>query len=150
METTKVYLETQVLWSMIDINGHLRHSAYADLAAQARVNVLMELGLDQASMQLGIGPILFREELIYHKEIKINERVSVSVALKKFRKDGKRYTLVSEIFNADQLLCATITVDGAWLDISTRKLTSLPEPLNQTFVKIPQTRDFVLEEVPEK
>lgn len=149
MEARKVYLNTQVLWSMIDVNGHLRHSAYADLAAQARVNVLIDLGLDKATMKLGIGPILFREELIYHREIRINDVVSVSVALKKFRKDGKRYTLVSEIFNSENVRCATIIVDGAWLDVKSRKLTALPDNLNETFVKISQTDDFVLEEVPE-
>ncbi|HLU17875.1 MAG TPA: thioesterase family protein [Edaphocola sp.] len=150
METKKIYLHSQVLWSMIDINGHLRHSAYADLAAQARVNVLVDLGLDKAAMKLGLGPILFREELVYHKEIKPNDMVSVSVALKKFRQDGKRYTLVSEIYNAAQSLCATVTVDGAWLDIKTRKLAALPQELNDAFVKIPRTEDFLLEAAPEE
>jgi hypothetical protein len=59
METQNVFLATQILWSMIDANGHLRHSAYADLAAQARVNVLAALGLANEIAGLRIGPILF-------------------------------------------------------------------------------------------
>jgi acyl-CoA thioester hydrolase len=40
-----IYYEGQVLWSQIDANRHLRHSAYADFCAQARSNMLNKIGL---------------------------------------------------------------------------------------------------------
>jgi len=40
-----IFYEGQVLWSQIDANVHLRHSAYADFCAQARSNMLNKLGL---------------------------------------------------------------------------------------------------------
>ena len=65
-----VFYEGQVLWSQIDANMHLRHSAYADVAAQARVMLLESLGLDGKILATEkLGPILFREELIYLKEV---------------------------------------------------------------------------------
>src|SRR5690606_41800311 len=98
METKKIYLHSQVLWSMIDINGHLRHSAYADLAAQARVNELVDLGLDKAAMKLGLGPILFREALVCHKEIKPNDMISIYIALTKIQQNAKRYNVHRYIY----------------------------------------------------
>jgi acyl-CoA thioester hydrolase len=63
--------QTMVLWSMIDANGHLRHSTYADLAAQARIYELALLGIDQEMFQqYKMGPVLFREETIYLREVK--------------------------------------------------------------------------------
>ncbi len=58
-----VFLETKVLWAQIDANMHLRHSAYADFAAQARLDMLQYIGMTPAVLhQEHIGPILFREE----------------------------------------------------------------------------------------
>lgn len=146
MEAQHIFLETQILWSMIDVNGHLRHSAYADLAAQARVNVLGALGLAKEIRKLNIGPILFREELTYLKEIKMNEQVRVSVELKRYRSDGARYSLVSRIIRSDGALSAMVVVDGAWLDLKDRKLCTLPEMMQEAFIKIPKTADFEIYE----
>ena len=41
-----VFYEGKVMWSQIDANMHLRHSAYADFAAQARLEILEKLGFD--------------------------------------------------------------------------------------------------------
>ncbi len=142
METQNVFLATQILWSMIDANGHLRHSAYADLAAQARVNVLGALGLANEIAALRIGPILFKEELSYLKEVRMNEEVKVTVELSRYRSDGGRYSLVSNIIRSDGALSATVMVEGAWLDLKQRKLCSLPEAMQQAFIKIPKTVDF--------
>ena len=61
----KVYFEGQVMWSQIDANQHMRHSAYADFAAQARLVMLEEAGLGPAVLyKLNIGPLMFREALI--------------------------------------------------------------------------------------
>jgi acyl-CoA thioester hydrolase len=38
------FYEGQVMWSQVDANMHLRHSAYADFAAQARLMLLEKLG----------------------------------------------------------------------------------------------------------
>lgn len=142
MEQDNVFLETQILWSMIDANGHLRHSAYADLAAQARVNVLAALGLEKEIMKLGIGPILFKEELTYLKEIRMNDKVKVTVSLRSYRSDGARYSLVSQIIRSDEAVSATVVVEGAWLDLRQRKLCALPEAMQEAFIKIPKTIDF--------
>ena len=71
-----VFYEGQVLWSQMDANQHMRHSAYADFAAQARLNMLESVGLKLSKLfEYNIGPVLFKEELIYLREVALNEHL---------------------------------------------------------------------------
>lgn len=146
-----IYFEGKVLWSQIDSNNHLRHSAYADFGAQARLELLKSLGFDADSLEkLKIGPILFREELIYLREIRPNDTVRVTCEMTHCRRDGSRWTFTQAIYRSDGVQAATINTHGAWVDIEKRKLVPLPSDWAEKFMLIPQTADFVLEEVPVK
>jgi acyl-CoA thioester hydrolase len=135
--------ETQVLWSQIDANAHLRHSAYADIAAQARISMLEETGLKFSIFEeLKIGPILFREELLYLREIKINDHIKVVSVLTKSRPDGSRWSIRHEIYRSDGIKSAIVNVDGAWIDIEKRKLTNLPEEYAKVFMSVPKSEDY--------
>lgn len=140
-----IFYEGQVLWSMIDANGHLRHSAYADFAAQARVNVLEKLGVTRQLFESKLGPILFREEITYLKEIRMNETIKVTVELLKSRKDHSRYTILCSLFNENNILASEIKVDGAWLDLNQRKLGKLSEEIIIAFEKFPKSSSFHIE-----
>jgi acyl-CoA thioester hydrolase len=151
-QMNKVFLKSKVLWSQIDANMHLRHSAYADFAAQARVEMLETLGMTAGVMQKNrIGPILFREESIYYKEIKPGDTVSVTCLLTKCRADGSRWSFTQEIFREDGVLAARVNVDGAWIDMMKRKLAAPPVDFNKKFLEeLPKAEGFVLETVTEK
>ena len=132
------------MWSHLDANMHMRHSAYADFAAQARIEALAELGLDLKTFQrLHIGPILFREETTYLREVNINEQLTVTTALTGSRKDGARWAIRHELFKADGVKAAVINVEGAWIDTLKRKLTTLPEELAAHFAHLPKAADYV-------
>lgn len=146
-----VFFEGKVLWSQIDSNNHLRHSAYADFGAQARIEILNKLGFDaKVFAKLNVGPILFREELIYLREIAPGDTVKVTCEMTSCRKDGSRYSFVQAIYRGDGIQAAQINIQGAWIDIEKRKLTGLPQEWADKFMHIPKTKDFVLEEVPVK
>ena len=138
-----VCYKATVMWAQIDANQHMRHSAYADFAAQARMALLDTLGLKaNVFLKNNRGPILFREELVYIKEINMNELISVSCELLKCKKDGSKWTIKHQVYNSKQELSAIITVDGAWIDLSKRKIASLPENILHLFMKIPRSADF--------
>jgi acyl-CoA thioester hydrolase len=133
----------KVMWSHLDANMHMRHSAYADFAAQARIEALTDLGLDLKTFQrLHIGPILFREETTYLREVGINEELTVTTELIKGRKDGSRWSIRHEITKADGVKAAVIVVEGAWLDVLKRKLATLPEELAEHFAQLPRSADY--------
>ena len=63
-------LPLQIRWSDLDPNFHLRHSVYYDWAAMCRMEFLTRNGLTPALMQqMQFGPIIFREEAVFRKEI---------------------------------------------------------------------------------
>ncbi|HRH65418.1 MAG TPA: acyl-CoA thioesterase [Bacteroidia bacterium] len=125
----KVYKKNlELRWSDLDPNYHLRHSVYYDLAAQIRTSFLEEHGLTIRQLQeLHLGPVLFREEGIFRREIRFGEQSSINLQLLRLKKDYSRFSFRHEITREDGTHCAIITVDGAWIDTLTRKLTSPPE-----------------------
>lgn len=134
----------KVMWSHLDANMHMRHSAYADFAAQARIEALEELGLDMKTFQrLHIGPILFREETTYLREVGVNEEITVKTELTASRKDGSRWALRHELLKENGVKAAVIVVEGAWIDILKRKLATLPEELAQHFMELPRSADYI-------
>lgn len=138
----QLFYEGQVLWSQIDANQHLRHSAYADLAAQARLNMLESVGLKFSRLaQAKIGPVIFREELCYLREVRIGEVIKINCELVKARADGSRWTIRHELVRSDGITAAIIICEGAWIDTEKRKLTSLSPEMSQLFLKLPGSED---------
>jgi len=139
-----IFFKGQVLWSQIDANRHLRHSAYADFGAQARSNMLNTLGLSLEQFAKNkIGPILFREELKYFREVKLDEYITVSVQLDKLNTSNGRFSFRHLVHKENGVVAAEIMVDGAWLDLNTRKLTDIPADWYTIIHKIPRTENYI-------
>jgi len=139
-----VFYEGQVIWAQIDANRHLRHSAYADLCAQARSNLLNQAGLslDKFSTR-EIGPILFREELNYYREVKMDEFVKVTVELTRYNPVNSRFSFRHVIYKDNGTKCAVVNVDGAWMDLKLRKLTAVPDDWKVILSSLPRSVDYV-------
>jgi len=130
-------------WADFDPNNHMRHSAYTDYAAEARVRMFNEYGLNLIEFnKLNIGPILFREETIFRKEIRLSEDISVEVFLKGISENGERFKFSHKIFKTEGSLAAEVEIYGAWLDLKTRKLTKPPKIVLEALKDIERTEDF--------
>jgi len=120
--------EIHIRWADLDPNFHVRHSAYYDFGAQHRVEILEQLGMSMRIMQeQHFGPILFREECVFKREMRMNQKVFISTKVGKIKEDASRWTLIHEFINDKDELLATITVDGAWMDTKLRKIAN-PTP----------------------
>src|SRR5260221_2652182 len=91
----------QIRWSDMDANRHLRHSAYYDYAAAMRIMILSDSGLTLKKLEeFEIGPILFREEAIFKREIRFDDKITVDVGLVKstaaFSRCGLRHQFIKE------------------------------------------------------
>ena len=125
-------------WADMDPNGHMRHSAYADYAADQRLVLLSAWGYDiKEFARLRLGPILFREETVFLKEVHIGEEIRVDSRLLSVNDDGTRWSIRHTIYKADARVAANVTVDGAWLDLDKRKLTTPPMALTEAFRTLP-------------
>jgi acyl-CoA thioester hydrolase len=132
-------------WSDLDPNFHVRHSAYYDFGAQHRIEILESLGLTMKVLQTNhFGPILFREECIFRKEIGLSDTLFIHTKISKMRSDASRWSIVHELKNEQDTLCATITVDGAWMDTKLRKIANpTPDIALEALSSIPKTADFI-------
>lgn len=133
----------QLRWSDLDPNFHVRHSVFYDWGAFCRVEFLNEFGLTSHVMQeLKFGPILFREECVFRKEIRSGDEIKIDLQLLRSKKDFSRWSIQHSIVKSDGTLCAILTVDGAWIDVVRRKLASPPEKVHEVFNKMPKPENF--------
>lgn len=133
----------EIRWSDLDPNYHVRHSAYYDYGAYSRISFFNEYGITTTSlMENNIGPILFREECVFRKEIKFGDDITINLWLDKASSDMSRWTIVHELKKEGNILAAVITVEGAWIDTQIRKLTKPPELFRKAFEQLPRTEKF--------
>jgi acyl-CoA thioester hydrolase len=135
----------EVRWADLDPNFHVLHSKYYDFGAYVRMSFLTENGITPEALSMyNIGPIIFREECFFRKEIKFRDVVKVTLLLSKARKDASRWTMKHKVILNDNTIAAQITVDGAWMDTVIRKLATPPAAFVNAFDVIPKSQDFAV------
>lgn len=137
--------KNEVRWADLDPNFHMLHSKYYDIGGYCRMSLLVERGITPLFMkQNNIGPIVFREECIFKKEINFGDEIFVNVKIQKRTTDGARWTMVHEIWKNTDTLAAIITCDGAWMNTRLRKLAIPPHEIRVLFEDMPKTEDFII------
>lgn len=134
--------QVQVRWSDLDPNFHVRHSVYYDYGAYCRICYLNGKSVNtEYFSKHHFGPILFREECIFRREIKLEDLVTIDLQLLRSRPDFSRWT-IQHMINRNDQLAATLTMDGAWIDTVARKLTMPPELARISFEEMPRATNF--------
>jgi acyl-CoA thioester hydrolase len=137
----------EIRWADLDPNFHVLHSKYYDFGAYCRMAFLVENGLTPAMMmKQHFGPIIFREECIFKREIIFGDAVFINVKIDKVSLDFGRWTMIHKIYKNDETLAAIVTVDGAWMDTAVRKLTLPPSEVINLFGIAPKTDSFHITE----
>lgn len=133
----------EIRWADLDPNFHVRHSVYYDMGAYVRMSFLTEhgLGADVLS-QLNLGPILFKEECLFKKEIVFGDNITINLVLKNSSPTYSRWTMQHEIIKNKEIIAAIMTVEGAWMDTVRRRLTVPHEHVKATFEQLPKSADF--------
>ena len=146
---SEVKYRFRVRWADLDPNGHMRHTAYNDYCAQARLMYFEDISMPfNKLIELGVGPILFREDTRFFKEVRMNEEFEVGFTISKLRKDGSKWSFRHNIYTKDGDLSARIDVDGAWLDLEKRRTTIPPVALSNQLLDSVKSEDF--EWIPDK
>jgi acyl-CoA thioester hydrolase len=135
--------QVEVRWSDLDPNFHLRHSVYYDWAAFLRLTFLNEHGITASVMhQYHFGPVLFREECVFKREVLFGDVVEVNLKLIRARRDFSRLSIIHEIWKNKDTLSAVVAIDVAWIDTRLRKLTVPPPLIAKPFEVIPKAENF--------
>ena len=136
-------MPVQLRWSDMDANRHLRHSAYYDFGAAVRVKYLSEQGITSEKLEeLHLGPVLFREEAVFKREVKFEDQITIDMQLLKSTPDFGRWSIRHHLVKADGTLAAIITIDAAWIDLVKRKLAVPPQSIQATFESFPKSPEF--------
>lgn len=130
-------------WADMDANFHMRHSVYLDLGAKGRMDALAVGALTLEAMEeLKIGPVLFREEIRYKGEIRLSDEVWLTTAISALSKDYRKFSYRHSFERPDGSLLATLEVDGAWMDMRTRRISVPPQLVIDATNLLPRTTDL--------
>jgi acyl-CoA thioester hydrolase len=120
--------QIEVRWADCDANQHMRHSAYADMCAHARVGFLNSLGMTgQWFKENNIGPVLFKEQTEYFREAFMNEIMTITVEAGEPTGSQKSVCIVNNVYNTQGELAARHQVIVGWMNTQIRKIVELPE-----------------------
>jgi acyl-CoA thioester hydrolase len=141
---TAFHIPIGVRWADLDPNAHVRHSVYYDWGAMVRLTFLEQHGVGLAWMaQHQIGPVLFREEARFQRELRFGDQLQMDVQLAAASANGRKWRMRHRILRGDEL-AATLEVDGAWLDLRARKIVAPPPELVRAFDTMGRTEDFAV------
>lgn len=140
---TTISQSIQIRWSDIDANRHLRHSVYYDYGAAMRMQVLTARGLSIKKLEeFAMGPVLFREEAIFRREIIFEDQLSLTLELVRATEDFGKWSLRHHFLKGDGTLAAILNIDGAWIDLNRRKLAPANDFIKSIFENFPKAQDF--------
>lgn len=133
-----------VRWADLDANRHLRNTVFSEYATHTRFRMLDSRGFSQGKFEaLRFGPIMFREEIRYRREVVFGDTVRVNVLFAGLSPDGARWNVRQEVTRADGKQAAVLNIEGAWMHLDSRKLVAPPPELLQLLQELPRTDDFV-------
>ena len=134
----------EVSWADSDPNGHVSHASYYKYGAHARMRFFAEAGFDtEVRNEQGFGPILFKEECSFIKELKTDETIKVNMLKGKMSENGAKWDVHHEIFNEKGEKAAHITAYGAWIDLKLRKLTVPPKAIAEALRELEAGEPYV-------
>lgn len=135
----------EVRWSDLDPNGHARHTAFLDWATHARLMAFASQGISTARMhEFGVGPVLFREEADYLREVSGEDRITVTFEFAAASDDWKHFRIQHLLTRQDEVPCAKVVVRGAWFDLKARKVIAPPEAIARACAALPRAKGFAI------
>lgn len=134
-------------WADVDLNGHLRNTAYIDLAVDVRIFYFEANGFPVSEFnRQRFGPVMMRDEIDYRREVRLMEMIRVNLLLDGVSQDVSRFRLRQDIFRSDGSLAAKLISTGGWLSFDSRKLIVPPPQVAEMWSNLTRTEDF--EELP--
>jgi len=130
-------------WGDMDFNSHMRNTAFLDKSGDTRMLFFSEHGFPMSEfVRMKIGPVITKDEIEYYREVNLLDELKVTLAVGGLSEDGSRWLIRNEFFRSDDRLAARVSSEGAWLDLSARKIVAAPEKLLAALNSLPRTGDF--------
>jgi acyl-CoA thioester hydrolase len=133
----------EIRWSDIDANGHVNYAAYIDAAGDLRYHFFSEHNFPpERFVEMGIGPVYTSIRAEFLREVQMGETVAITYLLTGLSPQGGRWRVHHDVLKANGKKAVSIDLEGAILNLSSRK-AALPTPeLLETFQLIPRAQNF--------
>ena len=82
-----------------------------------------------------VGPIVFDTNIVFRKEIFLNDEITVKMYFINVVEEGRKWTRLNEIYNSKRELCAKVISNGSFLDLVKRRVVSPPNKIYEMFLK---------------
>lgn len=106
---------------------------------------LVEKGFTMQEMaKNGVSPVVFHEHVHYFKEAFHGQPITVSLEVSGLSADGMFFKFDHNFYNHKGENLAYCEIFGAWIDLSSRKLSALPSELLALTAQFPKSKDFKL------
>lgn len=131
-----MYLKpVEIRWNDLDANRHLGNTAFISYMSHTRMAFFHDLGFNLEYLNSNdIGPIVFYEHVYYLKEVLPGNPVQVSLEITGLSEDGMFFEFHHNIYNHQGKQAAHAQLMGAWMNLTSRKLTC-PTPEMQVKFK---------------
>ena len=121
----------------LDINGHVRNTAYLAYATDTRYAYFAENGMPADELKRRqVGPVTLRDDIRYLKELHSMERIVISFGVTHIDDDRRKMQVFNEIYKEDGSLACRIESLVVWFDMAERKITVPPDDLHELLNRI--------------
>lgn len=133
----------EIRWSDVDANSHLANSAYTNFMSHTRMAFFSEYGFSLPEIKkYNLGPVVFYEHMYYFKESFLGEPITVGLEVSGLSEDGMFFMFEHNFYNNKGDNLAYCEMQGAWIDLKSRKLTGLSSELLDLVNRFPKSENF--------
>lgn len=121
----------------------MANTAYLDVCVDVRLGYFGTRGITPRDLEEhGIGPVVRRDEVDYHRELVMGERYEVDLELAGASPECSRFRLRNRFYKEGGGLVAEVVSTGGWLDHGERRLTVPPDAIRDALHALPRSEDF--------
>jgi acyl-CoA thioester hydrolase len=133
----------EIRWSDLDANGHVNYAAYINAAGDLRYHFFTEHAFPpERFAQLGIGPIYTSIQARFLREARMGETITITCCLSGLSARGTRWKVRHDFIKSNQKKAVILDLEGAILDLTTRRPVAPTPELLKTFNLFPRSTDF--------
>jgi acyl-CoA thioester hydrolase len=130
-------------WRHVDPNGHVANMVYLEYAVDTRVSFFASQGFPPENFHIhGFGPVIKNDFVEYFREVKMLDKVTVTMENGGVSADSSRFRVVNNFYKADGTHAARVISIGGWLGLKERKLIEPPDILKAAWQALSKTEDF--------
>ncbi len=133
----------EIRWADIDANGHVNYSVYIDAAGDLRYHFFKEHGYPTEKFEeMGIGPVYTAINARFFREVRLGETVTITYQVAGLSATGARWKVHHDVLKANGKKAVSIEIEGAILDLASRKPVQPTAELLEIFYQIPRAKEF--------